>query len=137
MSVLTQTRPWPPPGAGGLVATSALAPFARAGVAAAVVAPAEVLGLNKSPRLNLPGDAEATGVAAAVAAPFARVRFPLGEAAGDAEPAEFAAVVASACLRVRFALGEAAGDAAGEGDAAVLPDDAVLVALCVRCFVGD
>ena len=65
------------------------------------------------------------------------MRFPVGEAAGDAEPAEFAAVVASACLRVRFALGEAAGDAAGEGDAAVLPDDAVLVALCVRCFVGD
>jgi len=137
VSVLTQTRPWPPPGAGGLLATSALAPFAGAGLAAAVLVPAELLGLNKSPRLNLPGDAEATGVAAAVAALFVRARFPFCEAVGDAEGIGLPVVVASACLRVRFALGEAAGDAAAEGDAAVLADDAVAVALCVRCFVGD
>jgi len=92
---LTQTRPWPPPGAGCFVAALVLAPFAGAGLpAAGLAAAAEVFGLNKSPRLNLAGE-------------------------GDA------AAAASAFVRVRFALGEAAGDAAGEGDVATPAGDAV------------
>ena len=60
-------------------------PFAGAGPAAAgLVAAVEVLGLNMSPRLNLPGDGEAVGLAAAVPAAFLALRFSLGEAAGDA-----------------------------------------------------
>ena len=109
---MTQTRPWPPPGAGDFVAAARLVPFAGAGLAAAGLAAApEVFGLNKSPRLNLAGDADAAGLAAAVAAAF---------------------------LEPRFALGEAVGDAAGEGDAAVSPDEAAISDfLCARCFVGD
>jgi hypothetical protein len=123
--VLTHTRPCPPPGAGGLVAVLAVAPLAGAGVAAAgLAAAAEVFGLNKSPRLNLAGDADAAGLAAAAAAsPFVRVRFALGEAAGetagDGDTAGLAAVAASTFLRTRFALGEAAGDAEVAGDVAV------------------
>ena len=96
-----------------------LAPFAGAGAAAAGLASAvEVFGLNKSPKLNLPGDADAAGLAAAAAPAFVRAaRLPLGDAAGDS--AGFAAVAASAFLRVRFALGEASGEAASVGDAPV------------------
>ncbi len=65
---------------------------AAAGLAAAV----EVLGLNKSPTLNLAGDADAEGLATAAAPAFAWAFFPLGEAAGDA--AGLAAVAATACL---------------------------------------
>jgi hypothetical protein len=97
--VFTHTRPCPPPGAGGLVAASALAFFAGARVAAAGLAAAELFGLNKSPRLNLAGDGDAAGLAAAAASAF---------------------------LRPRFALGEAAGDAAGEGDAVVSAGDTVV-----------
>ena len=90
-------------------------PFAGDGPAAVGLAAAvEVLGLNRSPRLNF-GVAE--GLAAAAASPFLRARFPLGEAAGEA--AGLAAVAASACLRARFALGETAGEPAAEGDSAV------------------
>jgi len=78
--VLTHTRPWPPPGAGGLAATSALAPLAGAEVAAAGLAAAEVLGLNKSPSFGLAGDGETVELAAA--AVFARARFTFGEAVG-------------------------------------------------------
>jgi len=112
-----------------------VAPLAGAGAAAAgLVAPVEVFGLNKSPRLNF-GDA--AGLAAAAALAFVRARFPAGEAAGDA--AGLAAVAPAASLRVRFALGEAAGEAAGEGDAAVSVAAAVVAAafLRVRCFAGD
>ena len=77
-----------------------LVPFAAAGAAAAaagLVAAVEVFGLNKSPRLNLPGDADAAGLAAAAAPAFVRAaRLPLGEAAGDA--AGLAAVEAAASL---------------------------------------
>jgi hypothetical protein len=101
-----------------------LVPFAGAGAAGAgLAATVEVLGLNKSPRLNF-GDAE--GLAAAAAPAFAWARFPLGEAAGDA--AGLAAVAAAACLRARFALGEAAGEAAAEGDVAVSASEAVVSA---------
>jgi hypothetical protein len=139
--VLTHTRPWPPPGAGVFVAASVLAPLAVAGLAAAgLAAAAEVFGLNKSPRLNLAGDADAAGLAAASA--FLRVRFALGEAAGDAagdgDTAGLPAVAASAFLRPRLALGEAAGDSAVEGDPACSAGEAAAaVFLCVRCFAGE
>lgn len=69
--MLTQTRPWPPPGAGAFVAALVLAPFAEAGAAAAGLAAAvEVFGLNISPRLNLAGDADAEGLAIAAALAF-------------------------------------------------------------------
>ena len=102
-------------------------PFAGAGAAAAGLAAAvEFLGLNKSPRLNLAGDADAAGLAAAAAPAFVWARFPVGEAAGDA--AGLAAVAAPACLRARFALGEAAGEAAGEDDVALSSAEAVVSA---------
>ena len=84
VSVLTQTRPWPPPGAGALFAACVLAPPAGAGADVVAAAPveAEVLGLNKSLRVNLPGEADGDGLAAAEV--FARARFALGEPAGDA-----------------------------------------------------
>jgi len=113
------------------------APFAGAGGAAAGLAAAvELFGLNKSPKPNLAGEADAAGLAAAAAPVFARAaRLPLGEVAGDA--AGLAAVAASAFLRPRFALGEAAGEAAAEGDAAVSAAEAVFsVFLCERRFVG-
>jgi hypothetical protein len=73
----------------------------------------ELLGLNKPP--NLPGDADAAGLAAGLAT-----------------------VSVFAFLRVRFSLGEATGDAAVEGDAAFSVGEAVTSAfLCVRCFAGD
>ena len=72
-------------------------PFAGAGPAAAGLAAAvEVFGLNKSPKLNLAGDADAEGLATTAAPAFVWACFPLGEAAGDA--AGLAAVAASACL---------------------------------------
>jgi hypothetical protein len=64
--------------------------------AAAGDALTELLGLNKLPRLNLPGDADAVGVA---------------EGLGVASIFAF--------LRVRFAFGDAAGDSAVAGEAAV------------------
>src|SRR5207244_5561748 len=105
-----------------------LAPRAGAGRAAAgVAAAAEVFGLNKSPRLNLPGDADGAGLAAACV--FVRARLAFGEVAGDAA-GDAAAVVASAFLPRCLAVGEAAGDAAGEA--------VVCVFLLARCFaVGD
>ena len=122
--MLTHTRPRPPPGAGGLVAASALALFAVAPVAAAGLAAAELFGLNKSPSENLPGDGEGLGAVPA----FLRVPFALGPAAGDVagegDAAGLAAVPASAFLRPRLAFGEEAGDAAG--DAAVSAGDAVV-----------
>ena len=68
-----------------MAAPLALAARAGAALAAAgLAAAAEVLGLNKSPRLNLPGDGEGVGCAAAVACAFFAPRFALGETAGDA-----------------------------------------------------
>ena len=114
-------------------------PFAGAGGAAAAgLAPAvEFFGLNISLRLNLAGEGDTAGLAAAAAAPaFARAaRLPFGDAAGDS--AGFAAVAAASFLRARFALGEAAGDSAAAGDAAVSAVEAVVSAfLCALCFVG-
>ena len=111
--MLTHTRPWPPPGAGGLVAVSALALFAEARVAAAGLAAAELFGLNKPPRLNLAGDGEAAGLAAAAVSAFLRPRFALGEAAGAAAGEDDAAV--SAVVRFFFCF-PPAGDSPGVGD---------------------
>jgi len=115
-----------------------LAPFAGAGGAAAGLAAAvELFGLNRSPKPNLAGDADAAGLAAAAAPAFVRAaRLPLGEVSGDA--AGLAAAAASVFLRPRFALGEAAGAAASEGDAAVSAAEAFVSAfLWARCFVGS
>lgn len=86
-------------------------PFAGAGAAAAgLAAPDEVFGLNKSPRLNLPGDGEGVGCAAAIAS----------------------------FLAPRLAFGEPAGEAAGEGDAATPAGEAPAGAfLAARCFAGE
>jgi len=66
-------------------------------VAAGLAAAGEVFGLNKSPRPNLAGDADAAGLAAAAAPAFVwAARLALGEAAGDG--AGLAAVAASAFL---------------------------------------
>jgi hypothetical protein len=81
--VLTHTRPWPPPGAGGFVAASALLLVAGR-LAAAGLAVAELFGLNKSPSENLAGDGDAAGLAAAPAFAFLRPRLAFGEVAGDA-----------------------------------------------------
>lgn len=116
--MLTHTRPWPPPGAGGLVAAAPV-PFAVAWLTAAGLVAAELFGLNSSPSENLAGDGE--GLVAASA--FLRAPF-LGVAAGEA--AGLAAVPASAFLRPRLAAGEEAGAAAGDEDAAVSPGDAVV-----------
>jgi len=70
----------------GFLAPPVLVAFAGAAFAGAGPADAEVLGLNKSPRLNFAGDAEAAALAAGLAAAPVlafRVRFAFGEAAGD------------------------------------------------------
>jgi hypothetical protein len=82
-----------------------VAPVAVAGLG-------EVFGLKKSPRVFFAGDADATGLAAGLAAAAAAVVF----------------------LRVRFAFGEAAGDPAAEGDAASAGDAAAEVFFEARCF---
>jgi hypothetical protein len=86
--VLTHTRPWPPPGAGALVAVSVLVLLAAAPVAAAGLAAAELFGLNRSPSENLAGDGE--GLVAVSA--FLRLPFALGVAAGAAAGEADAAV---------------------------------------------
>jgi len=107
--VLTHTSPCPPPAAGVAVAAAAVA-GAEEGDALA-----ELLGLNKSPSVNLPGDADAAGLAPGLAA-----------------------VSVFAFLRARFSLGEAVGDSAVEGEAAFSAGEAVASAfLCVRCFAGQ
>jgi len=66
--------------------------------AAAGDALTELLGLNKLPRWNLPGDADAVGLVAGLAAAsvfaFLRVRFAFGDAAGDSAVAGEVAVSA-------------------------------------------
>jgi hypothetical protein len=105
--------------------------------AAAGDALTEVLGLNKSPSLNVAGDGDATGLAPACA--FVRVRLGFGEAAGetadDGDSAVLAALADSVFLRLRFGLGETEDDAAVEGDSACSVGEAVVsVFLRVRCF---
>src|SRR5581483_237441 len=75
-SVLTQTSPCPPPGAGGLDAAAALAFFAGALLTAAGLADAEVFGLNNSPSENLEGDGEGVVAVAALLRPPFCLRFP-------------------------------------------------------------
>jgi hypothetical protein len=111
-SVLTHTRPWPPPGAGGLVAVSVLVLFAGARLAAAGLAAAELFGLNRSPSLNLAGDGDAAGLAAAAA--FLRTRFAAGDAAGEGD----AAVSADDAVVWVFFCFPPAGDSPGVGDCA-------------------
>lgn len=77
-------------------------------VAAAGLAAVEVFGLNKSPKRDLAGVGETTGLAAAAASAFLRPRRVLGEAAGEADV-----------------------DAA-----AVVGEAAALDFLAVRCFAG-
>ena len=102
--MLTQTRPWPPPAAGAAALVLVLTGAAEGEL------PAELFGLNKSPSVNLPGDAE-------------------GLAAG------LAAVSAVAFFRARFGFGDTAGDSAVDGDAACSAGEAAAsVFLCVRCF---
>ena len=106
---MTHTSPCPPPAAGVAVAAAAVA-GAEEGDALA-----ELLGLNKSPSVNLLGEADAAGLATGLAA-----------------------VSVFAFLRARFSLGEAGGDSAVEGDAAFSAGEAVASAfLCVRCFAGE
>lgn len=106
-----------------------------AGVAeVAAVLLVELLGLNKFPRLNLPGEAEAAGLAAelAEAVELLRLRFSAAEPAGDAVllPAGEALVVASVFfLAVRFP-----GDADAAADSAGDADSLAAVFLCDRCF---
>jgi hypothetical protein len=92
----------------------------------------EVFGLNKSPSVNLAGDADAAGLAASLAAvsvlAFLRPRFSTGEAEAAAVlsaagEGEVAAVAFG--LRVRFS--------AGEGEAA--PSAADEVALVASAFL--
>jgi hypothetical protein len=62
--VLTHTSPCPPPGAGvALVVAVVVARVAGAGFAAAGLADAAGFGLNKSPNVDLAGDAEGAGLA--------------------------------------------------------------------------
>jgi hypothetical protein len=102
--------------------------------------------LNKSPSVNLAGDADAAGLAAPLAAvsilAFLRVRFSAGEAEAAAvlSAAGDVAAVASAflCERRFPGDGDAAGDSAVEGDAAFSAGEAVASAfLCVRCFAVE
>ena len=65
-------------------------PFAGAGAAAAgLAAPVEVFGLNKSPRLNLPGDGEGVGcvAGAGVALAFFAARCFAGVCDGEGDSA--------------------------------------------------
>jgi hypothetical protein len=90
-------------------------PFAGAGAAAAgLAAAADVFGLNKSPRLNLVGDGEGVGCAAAVLAAFLVPCFALGETAGDAAGDTVACAFAAA--RCFAGVGDSAGDSPGVGD---------------------
>jgi hypothetical protein len=136
-SVLTQTSPCPPPGAGvAFVAASVVARVAGARVAAAGLADAEVFGLNKSPNVGLEGDAEEAGLAAASVFAFLRLRLAAGEAEA---PAVLAATgegeVAGAAfgLRGRFTAGEGEAAASAAGEAALVAS----AFLCVRCFFGE
>ena len=107
--MLTHTSPCPPPGAGVAVAAPAVAGAAEGDVLT------ELLGLNKSPSVNLPGDADAAGLAVGLAA-----------------------ISVFAFLRARFSLGEGARDSASEGDTASSAGEAVASAvLCVRCFAAE
>ena len=120
VSVLTQTIPLPPPGAGvAFVVVLAAARVAGAGLAAAGLADAEVFGLKKSASVFFAGDGDGVTVGATAAVVFLlRACFSAGEgdaavaAAGEGEVA--AAAVASAFLCARCFAGE--GDAVGVGD---------------------
>ena len=98
-----------------MAAALALAARAGAGLAAAGLAAApEVFGLNKSPRLNLAGDADAAGLAAAAAAAFLEPRFALGDVAVDAAGDTVACAFVTA--RCFAGVGDLAGDSPGVGD---------------------
>lgn len=130
VSVLTHTRPCPPPGAGAAFATvSALVAPVLAGAAAAAGL-AEVFGLKKSARVFA---GEGDGLRAGAVAVVFVFRPPL--AAGEAETAapagdgEGSAVVF--VLRPRLAAGE------GEASVTAAGDAVASAFLCVRCFAGD
>jgi len=108
--VLTHTNPGPPPGAGVAVA---VLPVTGAAEDDALT---ELLGLNKSPSLNL-----GEGVGLAVGA--------VGLAAGLGVASVFS------FLRGCLAVGDAAGDSSIAGEAGVSAGDAIASAvLCWRCF---
>jgi len=141
LSVLTQTIPWPPPGAG--VALTSVDLFSVAGAGAGVF-----FGLNRLPKSGLAG--EAVGEAAASA--FLRPRVFAGEA--EASGLALGAGEVSAFLRPRVLAGEAeasglaiaAGDVsaflrprvlAGDAEASGLVAGEVSAFFRPRFFAGD
>jgi hypothetical protein len=134
--VFTQTRPWPPPGAGvALVAVSAFVPAEPVAGAVEVEGLAEVFGLKKSASVFFAGEGDGATVGEAAAVPFVlRPCFSVGE--GDASAAvpaegEVAAVVFALC--VRFSAGEGDASLAAAGEAVALAS----AFLCDRCLPGD
>lgn len=134
-SVLTQTRPCPPPAAGVAVgaAPGVAAALAFAEVVDVVVAGAtegaglaELFGLKKSASVFFAGEADVVGEAAAVA--FAlRPCFSAGEgdaavvAAGEGEVAASLSGLENVfVLRVRFSAGEGDSVVAAAGEAVLL-----------------
>jgi hypothetical protein len=124
LSVLTQTNPCPPPGAGVALVSAELVVVVAAGLG-------DVFGLNIDPIFEngLAGDADGVGVAVGAAAAFLRA----GCSAGDADAAGLAlgAGDASAFLRPPFFAGEgeASGLVAGAGEVSAF--------LCPRVLAGD
>jgi hypothetical protein len=109
-------------------------PFVAGVAEAAAVLLVELLGLNKLPTLNLPGEAEAVGLAAELedAVELLWLRFSAAEPAGDA--VLLAAGEALAVGSVFFFAVCFPGDADAAGDSAGDADSLAVVFLCERCF---
>jgi len=120
LSVLTQTIPWPPPGAG--VALTSVDLLSVAGAGAGVF-----FGLNRLPKSGLAGEAVGEAAGEAEASAFLRPRVFAGEA--EASGLALGAGEVSAFLRPRVLAGdaEASGLVAGEVSAFFRP----------RFFAGD
>jgi len=145
LSVLTQTIPWPPPGAG--VALTSVDLLSVAGAGAGVF-----FGLNRLPKSGLAGEAVGKAAGEAEASAFLRPRVFAGEA--EASGLALGAGEVSAFLRPRVLAGEAeaSGLAIAAGDVSaflrprVLAGDAEASGLVVgevsaffrpRFFAGD
>jgi hypothetical protein len=134
--VFTQTRPWPPPGAGvALVTVSAFVPAEVVAGAVEVEGLAEAFGLKKSASVFFAGEGDGAAVGEAAAVPFVlRPRFSVGEgAASVAVPAEGEVAAVVFVLRVRFSVGEGDASLAAAGEAVALAS----AFLCDRCLPGD
>src|SRR5207248_8268653 len=109
LSVLTQTIPWPPPGAGVALTSVDLLSVAGAGVGV-------FFGLNRLPKSGLAGEAVGEAAGEAEASAFLRTRV----FAGEADTSGLAAGLgeASAFFRPRVFAGEAeaSGLALGAGE---------------------